>query len=86
VHRASVSAYLRTARGVFDLVFADPPYDVDEDEVASVLGALVPLLAADALVVLERGARSPEPPAVPGLVSDRDRRYGDTVVWWLRTA
>ena len=84
VHRASVSAYLRTARGPFDLVFADPPYDVDEDEIASVLAALVPLLAAEALVVVERGGRSPEPPATPGLVHDREKRYGDTVVWWLR--
>lgn len=86
VHRASVSAFLRTARGPYDLVFADPPYDVADDEIAAVLAALVPLLAEGALVVVERGARSPEPPATPGLTSDRDRRYGDTAVWWLRAA
>ena len=48
-----------------DLVLIDPPYDLDEAGVAAMLEPLVrrrdPWLAPDAVVVLERSARSPEP-------------------------
>jgi 16S rRNA (guanine966-N2)-methyltransferase len=75
-----VQAYLSSAIGEWDLVFLDPPYD---DPVDHALGALVPHLAPDAVVVLERSARTP-PPALPdGLVLDRRKDYGDTAVYWL---
>lgn len=86
VHRTSADAFLRSARGPFDLVFLDPPYDVGETELAATLALLMPLVAAGADVVIERAARSPEPTLPDGLVARRGKRYGDTALWWATTA
>jgi len=62
-----------------DLVLADPPYDVTEQAIAEVLLLLVTYkwLSDDALVVVERSARSPEPRWPHGLVGAGGRRYGE---------
>ena len=65
----------------FDLVVVDPPYDLSEAELAANLEALMPHLASDALVVVERSVRSPEPTWPPGLERDDERRWGDTRTW-----
>lgn len=65
----------------FDLVFLDPPYDVSEGDLGLVLELLVAHLAPDAMVVLERNKRSPEPAWPARLVLDDDRTWGDTRVW-----
>jgi 16S rRNA (guanine966-N2)-methyltransferase len=67
-----------------DLVLADPPYDVGEEELAAVLRALVShrWLGEDALVVVERSARSPEPAWPRGLEPEGERRYGETKIWF----
>ncbi len=69
--------------GELDLVFIDPPYDVADAEVTELLVALVPHLAEDAVVALERSSRSPAPAAVAGLAHDRTATYGETAVHWL---
>jgi 16S rRNA (guanine966-N2)-methyltransferase len=86
VHRSSAEAFLRTARGPFDLVFLDPPYDVSEAELSSTLSRLVPVLSPGADVVIERAARSPQPTLPDGLVAGRSKRYGDTALWWAVAA
>ena len=86
VHRTSADGFLRSARGPFDLVFLDPPYDVGEIELTSTLALLVPLVSPEADVVIERARRSPEPTLPPGLVAGRAKRYGDTALWWATTA
>jgi 16S rRNA (guanine(966)-N(2))-methyltransferase RsmD len=73
----------------YDIVYADPPYALPEEDVTAVLAALVERgwLAPGAAVVVERSRRSPEPgwPAgVPGITPERCRRYGDTVLWYGR--
>lgn len=73
--------YLRGTTKRFDLVFIDPPYEVDELEIGEVLGALVPLLSPDALVVVERAKRSPEPTWPTGLEPRSKRTWGETVAW-----
>ncbi len=82
-----VEAYLASAppaRGGFGLVFVDPPYDVGEEELARVLGALVPHLdRRDAVVVVERSTRSPEPTLPPGLEAWQTRTYGETALHLL---
>jgi len=83
VHRADVLAFLARGAEQYDLVFADPPYDVTDAATGDVLTALVPCLAEDAIVILERAARSPEPPLPAGLIVDRLKKYGDTALWWL---
>lgn len=66
----------------FDLVLIDPPYPLGEPEIARVLVGLVDhgWLAPDALVVLERSARSPAPAWPEALVSLEARTYGETTV------
>ncbi|MEO5744004.1 MAG: 16S rRNA (guanine(966)-N(2))-methyltransferase RsmD [Terracoccus sp.] len=67
-----------------DLVLLDPPYDVGEADLAAVLTALVDQswLAPDAFVVVERGARTPQPSWPAGLELSGEKRYGDTTVWF----
>jgi len=67
-----------------DLVLADPPYDVTEQDLAEVLRLLVThgWLSDDALVVVERSARSPEPRWPEGLDGAGERRYGETKMWF----
>lgn len=83
VHRAAVAAFLSRATGPFDLAFLDPPYDLGDADLTHALTSLAPQLAADAVVVVERGRRSPAPDwAAAGLEALRDRQYGDTALWW----
>jgi 16S rRNA (guanine(966)-N(2))-methyltransferase RsmD len=72
----------------YDVVFADPPYELPEPDVTELLRTLVARhwLAADTVVVLERSARSPEPARVEGVTSERGRRYGESMLWYLRAS
>ena len=63
------------------LVLLDPPYDVGEPALAAVLEALVGRLEDEAVVVVERSTRSPEPALPAGLSRFDERRYGETTLW-----
>lgn len=71
-----------------DLVFLDPPYPLGEDDLATDLRLLVEhgWLADDALVVVERSRRSPEPGWPAGLEplpGKRGRKkYGETTLYF----
>ncbi len=67
-----------------DLVLVDPPYDVTEEALGDALTLLVThgWLSPDALVVVERSARSPEPRWPVGLDGAGERRYGETKMWF----
>jgi 16S rRNA (guanine966-N2)-methyltransferase len=86
VVRGDVAAVLggpSPPEGPFDLILADPPYELGDDAVADVLGRLAAggWLAPGALVVIERPAGAACP---PGWVSTWKRCYGDTLVWFLQ--
>jgi 16S rRNA (guanine966-N2)-methyltransferase len=70
--------------GARDLVFADPPYAVGEDELERMLSALAShrWLAPGALVVIERSTRSGPPTWPPGYETDRSRSYGEATLWY----
>jgi 16S rRNA (guanine966-N2)-methyltransferase len=70
----------------YDVVFADPPYALGEPSLEAMLQSLIEhkWLAADALVIVERSKRSPEPSWVDGITGERARRYGETVLWYGR--
>lgn len=55
VVEAKASTYVNQApRGYFDMVLADPPYDLPATDVVEMLEALKPILAPGAAVVVER--------------------------------
>lgn len=83
VHEGTVHAFLQRSAGPFDLVFTDPPYDLDDATMTADLVALAPLLAPDAVVVVERARRSTPPDfGAAGLELFREKSYGDTTLWW----
>jgi len=76
------AALAREPADLVDLVLADPPYLLAEDELAADLHRLAGgWLAAGAVVVVERSSRSPEPSWPVDLVPEKPRRYGDTTIW-----
>lgn len=83
-----VAAFLDTAPDEpFDLVFADPPYELDDDQLAPVLVAAcrADRLIADGCVVVERSVRTGPPPwPEPFVTPVREKRYGDAVLWYGR--
>lgn len=70
------------------LVLADPPYDVAAGDIARILATLLESgwIAADAVVVVERPARDAGSPLPDSWIEDRRRAYGDTVLWYGRSA
>ncbi|GAA1691193.1 16S rRNA (guanine(966)-N(2))-methyltransferase RsmD [Microbacterium sediminicola] len=85
-HRAAADAFLASTRTSFDLVFLDPPYDLAETELADTLTLVAERLAPEGIVIVERATRSGVPVLPSGLVLERERRYGDTTLWWLLSA
>lgn len=68
----------------YDLVLADPPYDLAAEELNRVLTLLGEWTAPAAVVVVERAFRT-EPPDWPeALRPMKVRRYGDTELHWAR--
>ena len=87
VAAADVLAYLGTdGIGPFDVVVADPPYDLADDGLIAVLSRLTrtTALAAHADVIVERGVKAREPAWPAPLTGVRVRRYGDTLLCYGR--
>jgi 16S rRNA (guanine966-N2)-methyltransferase len=81
LRRGSVAAVLAGgAETPFDLVFADPPYDVVDTEVNAMLIALTGRgwTAQGSVVVVERAAAGPPLRWPEGWEPWQARRYGDT--------
>lgn len=67
----------------FDLVFIDPPYDVTNHEIESILSYLKPALHEEFTVLVERSSRTDEPTWPDGYRMESRKDYGDTSVFWL---
>jgi len=72
----------------YDVVFADPPYDLSAQDLRAVLADLLGQgwLPPGGLVVVERASRDPAWEWPAGLVADRERRYGEGTLWYGRAA
>lgn len=88
VHHTRVERFLgqQGEAGDVDIVIADPPYDADNDSVTQVLGQLLGWLSPQALVVVERSARSARLVIPTGLDEVGERTYGETVLVLLEAA
>jgi len=86
---ATVSTTLRLSPAApYDVTFLDPPYPMPTDDVDDDLRLLDhhEWLVPGAMVVVERWVRS-DPPTFPVRFSDlRERRYGDTTLWYGHAA
>lgn len=69
----------------FDIVLLDPPYDTGLAQTAVDTLAACGRIAADGVIVVEHSCREPISPC-SGLVLDKERMYGDTMVSILRRA
>lgn len=87
VRAQPVAAVLATAPATaYDVVFLDPPYPMAAEEVVHALALLVAYdwVQPGGAVVVERSARSVEPGWPEGLQVRRHKKYGETVLWYLR--
>ncbi|MGO2110103.1 MAG: 16S rRNA (guanine(966)-N(2))-methyltransferase RsmD [Pseudoclavibacter sp.] len=64
----------------YDAVFADPPYEVPNDELEALLAALAARLTPGGVIVLERSTRSSKPAPPASLELTAARSYGDTAL------
>jgi len=65
----------------YDLAVVDPPYELD---VLPVLALLLPWMADDGVVAVERGTRGPDLDWPDGYEPLRERRYGAATLWYAR--
>jgi 16S rRNA (guanine966-N2)-methyltransferase len=70
------------------VAFLDPPYALTDREVAADLAALGTQgwLVPGAMVVVERAGRSAEPTWPEGFGDTRQKKYGETVLWYVHAA
>jgi 16S rRNA (guanine966-N2)-methyltransferase len=76
------------AADAYDVVFADPPYDLVDDRLRGVVHVLAAggWLAPGALVAVERATRGGEWRWPEGIEALRSRRYGEATLWYGRAA
>lgn len=86
VTRPVTAALAAGADTPYDVVFADPPYGVPEADLVALQHGLRDggWLALGAVVAIERATRSGPVPWVAPLAGLRDRRYGETTLWYGR--
>ena len=75
-------AYLASTTKEFELVFADPPYDLDVS--GKLLERLGAVLRPNGLFVLELSSKAENPAPVQGVELSSERVYGDTKVLIFR--
>jgi 16S rRNA (guanine966-N2)-methyltransferase len=75
-------------RAPYDIAFLDPPYALPVADVEADLRALRDngWLVEGALVVVERSSRGPALTWPDGLAGERQRRYGETMLWYGHAA
>ena len=76
----AIRALPQLAGNSYDLVFADPPYELDpwEEIIAQLLR--YDLLKPDAWIIAEHGSRSPLPDEISGASAINRKIYGDSSI------
>jgi 16S rRNA (guanine966-N2)-methyltransferase len=72
----------------YDVAFLDPPYAHPSSSVVADLAAMRDhdWLVPGAMVVVERGSRAAEPPWPEGFEAGREKKYGETMLWYVHAA
>jgi 16S rRNA (guanine966-N2)-methyltransferase len=85
---ASVAATLaRPPAAPYDIVFLDPPYPTPDAEVDDALGRVGgEWVVPGGMVVVERSSRSHAPRWPAGFIDTRERKYGETTLWYGHAA
>ena len=86
---SSVTTTLRrTPAAPYDVAYLDPPYPLDSGQVDADIHALHEFdwLVPGAMVVVERSSRSDPPNFPDGFTDLRERRYGETTLWYGHAA
>lgn len=85
VHRTTAEAFVQASPGPFDVGFVDPPYALAADDLTRLLRTACEngVWADGAVIVVERSSRAgfTWPAAIE---PDRERRYGETALWYGR--
>jgi 16S rRNA (guanine966-N2)-methyltransferase len=95
VHAKDVGEFLRTfvpsqvgdessSEGLFDIVFADPPYSSEEYEVLIKGLSQFRGLKNDALICIEHFHKEPLPDSIDSFVLLKRYKYGDTILSFYR--
>jgi 16S rRNA (guanine966-N2)-methyltransferase len=88
VHRCTAETYLAAvgADEPFDVVFADPPYALEQAAVTRLVRAIADerWLRVGGVVVVERSWRDPGPEWPSEIKAIKQRRYGEGSLWYGR--
>jgi len=80
VQRGSALSAVGRLTGEFDLIFADPPYALNEFEELFLRVESAGLIAPGAIAFLEHSKKTELPDALPGLRLSTTRKYGDSAI------
>ena len=80
VIRSDYLSYLRTAGETFDLIFLDPPYAENFQEIALKTISEIDILRRGGIIICEKAAERQLPSVLPGLTLMKEYRYGKTVL------
>ncbi|MFW0108711.1 16S rRNA (guanine(966)-N(2))-methyltransferase RsmD [Rothia sp. P7181] len=85
IYTSDAQRFLERYQGEpWDVVFVDPPYDMPNEQVHTLLSLIKEHLSDDAVVVVERSSRM-EPVEVPaGLEEFRQKKYGETILYYVQ--
>ena len=82
------SALLRPPKAPYDVAFLDPPYAHPSSSVVADLASMREhgWLVPGAMVIVERGSRAAEPLWPEGFAGSREKKYGETMLWYVHAA
>ncbi len=82
------TALLRPPSAPYDVVFLDPPYAHPSSSVVADLASMRDhnWLVPGAMVIVERGSRAAEPHWPEGFAGSREKKYGETMLWYVHAA
>jgi 16S rRNA (guanine966-N2)-methyltransferase len=83
ISKLTAESFLTSTTSTWDLVFIDPPYELDNSSVKVLLELLPRVLNSNATIVLERSTRSGLCELPAALSHDKDKVYGETTIHWL---